>query len=157
VLPFKGGVLKGVDVLSNSFLSQACDPASPFTLPALPCPAPCPAPPAGLPEEVRISHTALGRGYVLVAISSGDRRGSRCWSLPRRPDEHSDDTRSVSGTAASPIMVKEEMSFLAAKAASAEPAAGAIQASCGVVPGAPCCSALDVCGRLWCFVLADVS
>eukprot|EP00854_Cymbomonas_tetramitiformis_P003623 gene3623-4555_t len=33
----------------------------------------------GLIEEKRIRQTALGRGYVVVAMNSGDRENNRCW------------------------------------------------------------------------------
>ena len=34
---------------------------------------------AGLPEEVRLREAALGLGYAVLAVSSADRTGSRCW------------------------------------------------------------------------------
>jgi hypothetical protein len=54
---------------------------------------------AGLPEEVRISSTALARGYALLALSSRDRAFSRCWAVPHHPDMPSNDVHSVSGRA----------------------------------------------------------
>lgn len=45
---------------------------------------------AGLPEEVRIRTAALRLGYAVVAVSSGDRRGARCWDVRRRGEESAD-------------------------------------------------------------------
>jgi hypothetical protein len=55
--------------------------------------------PAGLPEEVRISSSALARGYALLALSSRDRAFSRCWAVPHHPDMPSADVHSVRGGA----------------------------------------------------------
>ena len=35
----------------------------------------------GLPEEVRITKETLRAGWAVIAISSADRDGSRCWSI----------------------------------------------------------------------------
>eukprot|EP00878_Enallax_costatus_P017682 GHUV01018578.1.p1 GENE.GHUV01018578.1~~GHUV01018578.1.p1 ORF type:complete len:285 (+),score=54.53 GHUV01018578.1:714-1568(+) len=60
----------------------------------------------GLPLEVNITKTVLSRGYALVAISSRDRQYSKCWAVPRHPDSHTVDTRSV--TAVLPILLQRE-------------------------------------------------
>ena len=39
----------------------------------------------GLPEEIRIVRAALVRDFFVVALSSADRKGSRCWDLADSP------------------------------------------------------------------------
>lgn len=43
----------------------------------------------GLPEELAVRHTALRRGYAVVAVSSYDRKGSKCWhnTQPSRSED----------------------------------------------------------------------
>ena len=45
----------------------------------------------GLPEEARIVRAALARDFFVVALSSADRRGSRCWDLASAPDSPAGD------------------------------------------------------------------
>ena len=40
---------------------------------------------AGLPEDVRIRQEVLRQGFAIVAISSADRRGRRCWDVKLEP------------------------------------------------------------------------
>ncbi len=41
----------------------------------------------GLAEEVNITRTALARGLALVAVSSADRDGSRCWDASKGSED----------------------------------------------------------------------
>ena len=41
--------------------------------------------PAGLPEDVRVRKKAVRQGYAIIAISSLDRRGRRCWDVKLDP------------------------------------------------------------------------
>ena len=45
---------------------------------------------AGLPEEMRITEAALAEGHAVVALSSQDRTGNRCWDTGWPPENSAD-------------------------------------------------------------------
>ena len=50
---------------------------------------------AGLPEEMAIVRAAVARRYTVVAFSSADQDGSRCWAIGPPPQQSSDVQRTV--------------------------------------------------------------
>jgi hypothetical protein len=69
--PGGAAAARGVLLLAHGCSHSALD----FWPPSPGCPG-C----LNLPEEVHIVRRALARGYAVVAISSADRDGSRCWA-----------------------------------------------------------------------------
>ena len=59
------------------FLAHGCNHGAIDFWPQSPACAQC----IGLPEEVRITKEALQAGWAVVAMSSTDRAGSRCWNI----------------------------------------------------------------------------
>ena len=59
------------------FLAHGCNHGAIDFWPQSPRCAQC----IGLPEEVRITKEALQAGWAVVAMSSSDRIGSRCWNF----------------------------------------------------------------------------